>query len=387
MPPAHADKLAELARARKKAGPVEVVHIAGVNHILVPAQTGEVEEYSQLKQKAISPRSSTAIVDVAARSRSRERNRLDSAEMRVGIPKESWLGRNARRRHPRWRRHARRKPACRSSSKPAPALAAGFTDAAYAAQGATIASRGDMLASDILLQVRAIPPANGLHAGQTVIGFADPLGLAAGHPRRRGHRRDAAVDGTDAAHHARAEHGRAVVDGDDRRLQGRAARRQPAAAHVPDADDRGRHRLSRRASSSSAPASPGCRRSRPHAGWARKVEAYDVRPAVKEQVQSLGARFVELPLESADAEDKGGYAKAQDESFYRRQREMMLKVVAGSDVVITTALIPGKRAPILVTDRDGRSDAAGIGRRRSRGRTRRQLRADAAGRDRPSTTA
>ena len=80
-----------------------------------------------------------------------------------------------------------------------------------------------------------------------------------------------------------------------------------------------------------------------------KVEAYDVRPAVKEQVQSLGARFVELPLESADSEDKGGYAKAQDESFYRRQREMMIKVVAASDVVITTALIPGKRAPILVT--------------------------------------
>jgi NAD(P) transhydrogenase subunit alpha len=80
-----------------------------------------------------------------------------------------------------------------------------------------------------------------------------------------------------------------------------------------------------------------------------RVEAYDVRPAVKEQVQSLGAKFVELPLEAADAEDKGGYAKAQDESFYRRQREMMLKVVAASDVVITTALIPGKRAPILVT--------------------------------------
>jgi NAD(P) transhydrogenase subunit alpha len=80
-----------------------------------------------------------------------------------------------------------------------------------------------------------------------------------------------------------------------------------------------------------------------------KVEAYDVRPAVKEQVQSLGAKFVELPLESADAEDKGGYAKAQDESFYRRQREMMLKVVAASDVVITTALVPGKRAPILLT--------------------------------------
>jgi len=80
------------------------------------------------------------------------------------------------------------------------------------------------------------------------------------------------------------------------------------------------------------------------------VEAYDVRPAAKEQVQSVGAKFVELPLDSGDAEDKGGYAKAQDESFYRRQREMMAKVVAGSDVVITTAAIPGKRSPVLVTD-------------------------------------
>ena len=80
------------------------------------------------------------------------------------------------------------------------------------------------------------------------------------------------------------------------------------------------------------------------------VEAYDVRPAAKEQVQSVGAKFVELPLDSGDAEDKGGYAKAQDESFYRRQREMMAKVVAGSDVVITTAAIPGKRSPVLVTE-------------------------------------
>src|SRR5262249_31649424 len=79
------------------------------------------------------------------------------------------------------------------------------------------------------------------------------------------------------------------------------------------------------------------------------VEAYDVRPAAKEQVQSVGAKFVELPLEAADTEDKGGYAKAQDESFYRRQREMMTKVVATSDVVITTAAIPGKRSPVLVT--------------------------------------
>jgi NAD(P) transhydrogenase subunit alpha len=79
------------------------------------------------------------------------------------------------------------------------------------------------------------------------------------------------------------------------------------------------------------------------------VEAYDVRPAVKEQVESLGAKFVELPLDAADAEDKGGYARAQDESFYRRQREMMSRVIAASDVVITTAAVPGKKAPLLVT--------------------------------------
>jgi NAD(P) transhydrogenase subunit alpha len=79
------------------------------------------------------------------------------------------------------------------------------------------------------------------------------------------------------------------------------------------------------------------------------VEAYDVRPAVKEQVQSVGAKFVELGLETGQAEDTGGYAKAQDESFYQRQREMMARVVAANDVVITTAVVPGKKAPILVT--------------------------------------
>jgi NAD(P) transhydrogenase subunit alpha len=79
------------------------------------------------------------------------------------------------------------------------------------------------------------------------------------------------------------------------------------------------------------------------------VEAYDVRPAVKDQIQSLGAKFVELPLETAAAEDEGGYAKAQDESFLRRQRELLAKVVAASDVVISAAAVPGKRAPVLVT--------------------------------------
>ncbi|MCH8928874.1 MAG: Re/Si-specific NAD(P)(+) transhydrogenase subunit alpha [Candidatus Marinimicrobia bacterium] len=80
------------------------------------------------------------------------------------------------------------------------------------------------------------------------------------------------------------------------------------------------------------------------------IRAYDVRPAVKEQVESLGAKFVEMELDTEESETSGGYAKAMDEEFYRRQREMMTQVVAESDVVITTALIPGKKAPILITE-------------------------------------
>lgn len=79
------------------------------------------------------------------------------------------------------------------------------------------------------------------------------------------------------------------------------------------------------------------------------VEAYDVRPAAREQILSVGAKPVELKLEAEDTEDKGGYAKEQSEEFLRRQREMMKEVVTRSDVVITTAAIPGKKAPVLVT--------------------------------------
>jgi H+-translocating NAD(P) transhydrogenase subunit alpha len=80
------------------------------------------------------------------------------------------------------------------------------------------------------------------------------------------------------------------------------------------------------------------------------ASAYDLRPAAKEQVQSLGGRFVELPIEAKDAEDARGYARAQDESFYQRQRELLAKAVADSDVVICAAVIPGKKPPVLVTE-------------------------------------
>jgi NAD(P) transhydrogenase subunit alpha len=77
------------------------------------------------------------------------------------------------------------------------------------------------------------------------------------------------------------------------------------------------------------------------------VEAYDVRPAVKEEVKSLGAAFLELELESQEGE--GGYAREQGEEFLTRQRELLGARVAAADVVITTAAIPGRRAPVLVT--------------------------------------
>lgn len=79
------------------------------------------------------------------------------------------------------------------------------------------------------------------------------------------------------------------------------------------------------------------------------VQAYDVRPTVKDQVQSLGAKFVELRLESQEAEDKDGYAKAMGEEFYQKQRALMASVLKESDIVITTASVPGKKAPVLLT--------------------------------------
>ena len=227
-------------------------------------------------------------------------------------------------------------------------LAAGFTDAAYTAQGATIVSRSEALEAEIILQIRSIPPGNGLRTGQTIIGFADPLGS----PQAI---RDAATSGAaflsmelmpriTRAQSMDALSSMATIAGYKGvllaanqlprmfpMLMTAAGTVSPARVFIVGAGVAGLQAIS------------AARR------LGARVEAYDVRPAVKEQVQSLGAKFVELPLESADAEDKGGYAKAQDESFYRRQREMMLKVVAGSDVVITTALIPGKRAPILLT--------------------------------------
>jgi len=227
---------------------------------------------------------------------------------------------------------------------------AGFTSSAYEAAGAAIAPRSNVFATaDILLQVRSTPPEASLRRGQTVIGFADPLGA----PEAI---RGLATAGVTAlsmelmpritrAQSMDALSSMATIAGYKGVLM--------AADHLP----RMFPMLMTAAGTITAArvfivgaGVAGLQAIATARRLGAKVEAYDVRPAVKEQVQSLGVRFVEMALETADSEDRGGYAKAQDESFYRRQREMMLKVVAGSDVVITTALIPGKKAPILVTE-------------------------------------
>jgi len=268
--------------------------------------------------------------------------------MRVGIPKETWPGETRVAVIPAGAATLK-KAGVDVAIEPGAGASAGFPDGAYEQQGAVLVSRSELFAhAEIVLQVRAIPVGGALHKDQTVIGFADPLG---------------APELIEQA----AATGATLMSME---LMPRITRAQSMDALSAMATITGYKGVLLAASAlprmfpmlmTAAGTLSAARVFIVGAGVAglqaiatarrlgAKVEAYDVRPAVKEQVQSLGAKFVELPIESADAEDKGGYAKAQDESFYRRQREMMIKVVAGSDVVITTALIPGKRAPILLT--------------------------------------
>ena len=128
----------------------------------------------------------------------------------------------------------------------------------------------------------------------------------------------------------------------------------------------------------------GCRPSPPPAGSGAVVRAYDVRAAAKEEVQSLGAKFVELDLETQDG--AGGYAKEQSAEYLAQQQELLAAEVAASDVVITTAQIPGRKAPVLVTDGHGGGDGRGLGHRRHGRRLGGQLRAVGARRGRPRST-
>ncbi|HRP63432.1 MAG TPA: Re/Si-specific NAD(P)(+) transhydrogenase subunit alpha [Phycisphaerales bacterium] len=231
---------------------------------------------------------------------------------------------------------------------------AGFPDAEYASRGATIvSSREEAFGADVVLQIwtcaakdEAAADISLLREGGTVIGLCDPLGSRERIERVASTRvtsfalelipRITRAQSMDvlSSQSTIAGYKAAVLAADYLprifpMMMTAAGTLAPAKVLVIGAGVAGLHAI---ASSRKMGA---------------VVSGYDIRPAVKEQVQSLGARFVELELEAGEAEGKGGYA--MDEAFYARQRELLSRAVAESDVVITTAAVPGKRSPVLVT--------------------------------------
>lgn len=234
---------------------------------------------------------------------------------------------------------------------------AGYTDAEYSEKGAEVVSRADVFSrSDIVLQVRGL--------GSNPTGYANDLALM-----RKGQMMIAYLEPLVEFDALRAG-SQAGVTALSMELMPRITRAQSmdalssmatiagykavlmAADHLPKMFP-----MLMTAAGTLAPAKAfiigagvaGLQAIASAKRLGAVVTAYDVRPAVKEQIHSLGATFLELPLESSDSEDKGGYAKEQSEDFIKKQQAMMSDAIAASDVVITTALIPGKDAPILVT--------------------------------------
>jgi NAD(P) transhydrogenase subunit alpha len=233
---------------------------------------------------------------------------------------------------------------------------AGFPDESYAAHGARIGTRADVFGASIIAQVRTCGtnPENGrddidrLHPGQVVVGMSDPLVCPEG-VRQAADQRiiSFALDFMPRITRAQSMDvlsSQATVIGYKAVLL--AANRLPkmfpmlttAAGTVPPAQV-----LVIGAGVAGLTAIATARR------MGAVVQGYDVRPSAQEDIESLGARCVLLPLEPGDAEDPAGYAKELGATFYQRQQELLAHVVAGVDVVITTALIPGKRAPVLLT--------------------------------------
>lgn len=252
--------------------------------------------------------------------------------------------------------------------EPGAGCEAGFPDPEYAKVGVRIAgSRSEVFTSaEVILQVRCLganPEAGrsdleSLRKGQTVIGFAEPLTApeAARDIAARGATlfalellpRITRAQGMDAlSSQANIAGYRAVILAAEAlprlfpMLMTAAGTIAPARVLVIGAGVAGLQAIA----------------------TARRlgavVQAYDVRAAVKEQILSLGAKFVELDLAPTGADAAGGYAKQMDEAFYQRQRELLGRVVAASDAVITTAAVPGQRAPLLITEDAVRAMSSG----------------------------
>ena len=241
--------------------------------------------------------------------------------------------------------------------EPSAGAAAGYTDDQYTSKGATTASREEIFAqADILIQYRSLganPEAGradlaSLRAGQIVMGLGEPLTAV----------REAAdlaakgvsffamelIPRTTRAQSMDVLSSLATISGYEAvllaaqalpkifpMLMTAAGTITPAKVFVIGAGVAGLQAIATARRLGSV------------------VSAYDVRPAVKDQIVSVGAKFISLDVEATAAEDKGGYAKVMDEAFYRRQRELMLEVVREQDVVSSTAAVPGKKAPVLIT--------------------------------------
>ncbi|MGZ8599611.1 MAG: Re/Si-specific NAD(P)(+) transhydrogenase subunit alpha [Actinomycetota bacterium] len=234
--------------------------------------------------------------------------------------------------------------------------AAGFPDESYVAHGARIGSRDDVFGADIVVQVRTcgMNPEKGrddidrFRPDQVIAGMADPLVCPKGVQQAAERKvigfaldfmpRITRAQSMDVLSSQATVIGyKAVLMAADRlprlfpMLTTAAGTVPPAQVFVIGAGVAGLQAIA----------------------TARRlggvVQGYDVRPAAQEDIESLGGRAVMLPLAPGDAEDPSGYAKELGEAFYHRQQELMAQVVAGVDAVITTALIPGKRAPMLIT--------------------------------------
>ena len=280
----------------------------------------------------------------------------DLLAITVGIPRETFPGE---------RRVAITPRACQALKKlgveqiveHSAGVQAGFLDEHYAASGARLASRAELFAqADIIAQVRCLGanPDEGradlalLRPGQLLVGFGEPLTAAresselaaAGVsflameliPRiTRAQSMDALSSMATVAGYEAVLLAATTLPKMFPMMMTAAGTITPAKVFILGAGVAGLQAIA----------------------TARRlgavVCAYDVRPAVKEQVESVGAKFVVLDVEASAAEDRGGYAKAMDEAFYRRQRELLTEVLRKQDVVITTAAVPGRKAPVLIT--------------------------------------
>ena len=264
---------------------------------------------------------------------------------------------------------------------------AGVPDAEYEAAGATIAAGAAEAAPRRRYRPQGAPPGRrrARRAASAAPSSSPSWTPTATRPRSEGagRRRGRRLrHGADAAHHPRAGDGRAVLAGEPRRLQGRDRCRRRVRPRLPDDDDRRRHRAGR------AGLRHGRRRRRPagdrHRAPARRGGHRDRRaPGRQGAGRVLGAKFVAVEDEEfRQAETAGGYAKEMSEEYQAKQAELVASHIAKQDIVITTALIPGRPAPRWSPRAMVAIDEAGLGHRRPRGRARRQRRAGAGRRDR-----